>query len=299
MILATGFVSVFAVGATKVLFPEMASLQKLQFSEGDQIFKERCARCHINDIERQGIVKPGPPLMDLASVAATRMPGVSNTEYVLESIMRPNAFRVPGVETQMPGSIGDDLSDNQLRALVGYLLQGDVSRADLAKLDPSQYRTQEKEVHTVDSKKAILGSQLFRGKGTCIKCHSGDVKIEVALGPGLFFGSLGKRDELHKSIVKPNAAVAPNYRVTKILMADGKAYSGLVRQQTEDVVQLDVVDTNNDVQTLNLAISDIEVSEDGTPMIEVSEKSIMPEGFEKLLSPEEIDSIVEYLYSVQ
>jgi sulfur oxidation c-type cytochrome SoxX len=79
-----------------------------------------CAGCHqLSKANANGNI--GPSLDELRQEAERRGNG-SPEEYVRESILDPNAVRVPGFSAQMPGYEGR-LTDEQLQALVQYLLE--------------------------------------------------------------------------------------------------------------------------------------------------------------------------------
>jgi cytochrome c oxidase subunit II len=92
---------------------------------GKQVFTEAgCGSCHtLADAGARGDV--GPKLDDLRAVAARRERGKSAEEYVREAIVDPRAFAVRGFPGNvMPTTYRDDLSREEIDALVQYLLSG-------------------------------------------------------------------------------------------------------------------------------------------------------------------------------
>lgn len=91
-------------------------------TDGQQIFTAAgCTACHtLSDAGSQSDV--GPDLDQLAENARTRQPGTSPEEYVRESILDPGAFLVDGFENVMPTGYEEQLSEEQIDALVEYLL---------------------------------------------------------------------------------------------------------------------------------------------------------------------------------
>ncbi len=94
---------------------------------GRSIFQEYgCGGCHtLDDAGAAGQV--GPNLNQIGATAATRVAGETVEEYILNSIVKPNDYLVsecpagacpPGV---MPANFGEQLSEEQLNALVTYL----------------------------------------------------------------------------------------------------------------------------------------------------------------------------------
>ena len=94
-----------------------------QTTTGEQLFSGNgCGSCHTFEPAGSNSTV-GPNLDELARVAGRRRPGQSAEEYVREAIERPDAFVVrgyrPGV---MPGTFGEELSPDEMDALVQYLL---------------------------------------------------------------------------------------------------------------------------------------------------------------------------------
>lgn len=82
--------------------------------------KGTCMGCHTI-----GSDKPGrfPDLGGMGSRAAGRKPGMSDVEYLAESLYDPNAFIVPGYGPGMPpiGKPPIGLSDGEILAVIAYL----------------------------------------------------------------------------------------------------------------------------------------------------------------------------------
>lgn len=91
-------------------------------TDGEQIFMAAgCTACHtLSDAGSQS--DAGPDLDQLAENARTRQPGTSPEEYVRQSILEPAAFVVDGFENVMPTGYEEQLSEEQIDALVEYLL---------------------------------------------------------------------------------------------------------------------------------------------------------------------------------
>jgi cytochrome c oxidase subunit 2 len=94
--------------------------------DGKQIFTSTgCGSCHtLGDAGTNGNV--GPKLDTLTADAAKYGKQLKETpeEYVKQSIQKPSAFTVPGFpKGVMPSNYGNQLSPEQLDALVSYLLR--------------------------------------------------------------------------------------------------------------------------------------------------------------------------------
>jgi len=82
--------------------------------------KGRCATCHSR---APNTVIVGPSLAGIASRAGSREPGVSAVDYLQESILQPDKFKVPGYEKlQMDTSLAKTLTGDEIGDLVAYLM---------------------------------------------------------------------------------------------------------------------------------------------------------------------------------
>lgn len=97
---------------------------------GAELFQKLCATCHAIEGVATGAV--GPDLTRIATTAEERAPeaGVESAEaYILQSIVDPNAYIAPECPSGpcpsgvMPQAFGKTLSDDQIKALVAYLLE--------------------------------------------------------------------------------------------------------------------------------------------------------------------------------
>jgi cytochrome c oxidase subunit 2 len=100
----------------------LATAGLAQAKSGEQIFTAAgCAGCHtFTPAGSNGTI--GPNLNELKSAAAKYAKGQTPEEYVRESIVKPDAFIVPGFSNAMPSFEGR-LSDQQIQALIDYLLK--------------------------------------------------------------------------------------------------------------------------------------------------------------------------------
>lgn len=89
---------------------------------GQQIFQGKglCSTCHT--IGKSGALR-FPDLQGVGSRAATRIPGLSDVQYLAQSLYQPNAFVVPGFNPGMPtmNKPPIDLTDQEILAVIAYL----------------------------------------------------------------------------------------------------------------------------------------------------------------------------------
>jgi len=88
------------------------------------------------------------------------------------------------------------------------------------------------------------------------------------------------------AILDPNRSVEEKYWVFQARTEDGELLTGL--KLREDESSIEWVNSNGRIESIEKS----KMSE-----IKVSERSLMPEGFEQLLSPDEIAGIISYLRS--
>jgi mono/diheme cytochrome c family protein len=100
----------------------LATAGLAQAKTGEQIFTAAgCAGCHtFTPAGSNGTI--GPNLNDLKAAAGKFAKGKTPEEYVRESILKPDAFVVPGFSNAMPSYQGR-LTDQQIQALIDYLLK--------------------------------------------------------------------------------------------------------------------------------------------------------------------------------
>lgn len=89
---------------------------------------EACFACHnleVNQVDYAG--QNGPNFADLHERAGSRVADMTAEEYVYESIVSPRAFIVETYEEvgQMPQNFAEKLSEDEIQALVAWLLNPD------------------------------------------------------------------------------------------------------------------------------------------------------------------------------
>ena len=107
----------FLVACGQSAPPPTATLDP-QVTEGKRVFSQNCGSCHAIDPET---VIVGPSLAGVAGRAETRIVGVSGRDYLLQSILNPEAYLVEGFDKLMPTDFGKRLTGEELDALMAYL----------------------------------------------------------------------------------------------------------------------------------------------------------------------------------
>jgi len=188
---------------------------------GQDIFygnKGTCALCHE-------IGKKGERCPDLAGVGAraeTRIheegykgKATNGAEYIVESVMDPTAYVVEGYQPVMPPTIGPQLSDLELLAVVSFLQSqggevtvngqtrfpkwrgeggGAAPAAALAALSPA----------------GATGQDLVQQWG-CVTCHKFDSPDKL-IGPSLWdIGARKDANYIRESILEPDVVVVEGF----------------------------------------------------------------------------------------
>ncbi|WP_158265590.1 PVC-type heme-binding CxxCH protein [Blastopirellula marina] len=132
------------------------------------------------------------------------------------------------------------------------------------------------------------GSRTFFSSkgGYCVRCHRFNGN-GADIGPDLtFIGQRITKQRLLESILQPGNEIAPMYVPKIVLTDDGRVHVGYPITVAGINERRLFVDTNG--QQFELDPSTIEEERD-------SEKSIMPEGFQQILSPTEMRDLIGFL----
>ncbi|HWA99674.1 MAG TPA: PVC-type heme-binding CxxCH protein [Pirellulales bacterium] len=133
----------------------------------------------------------------------------------------------------------------------------------------------------VRSGDVALGKEVF--KKQCSKCHmhSGEGN---RIGPDLTGMAVHPKKELLMHLIDPSRNVEGNFRVYTVALADGRVMTGLLAGESKTT--LEIIDSEAKRHVLQRA--DVEE-------LVASTKSLMPEGFEKQVPPDDIVNLLEFL----
>jgi putative membrane-bound dehydrogenase-like protein len=120
-------------------------------------------------------------------------------------------------------------------------------------------------------------------KKTCIKCHSHSGE-GAKIGPDLTGMAVHPKQELLIHIIDPSRSVEGNFRIYTVATDDGKVYSGLLASESKTAIEV------IDVEAKKHSILRENIEE-----LVASQKSLMPEGFEKQHSKQELTDLLEFL----
>lgn len=132
---------------------------------------------------------------------------------------------------------------------------------------------------------AGLGREIFRKR--CNACH----RLEDngnAVGPDLNIYAAKPTDALLIALFDPNQSVDPRYQSYVVALSDGRVLNGMLTEETSNALTL----LNPEGKKQSLLRVDIEE-------LRNSGRSLMPEGFERDLPPEDVTHLVAYFRSLR
>ena len=261
----------------------------------------------------------GPAVAKLLALVTARTPpavvagildavGASEAKEVGAAVLKSMAGWAPAARTKaIRVLLGRPAST---RALLDAIDRGSVRLADLA-LDQKQALTAHPDSTIAARAKKLLArggdlpspdrqkvvekllpltkktGDVARGKAVfkthCAKCHKHSGEGE-AIGPDLSGMAAHPKDELLVHIMDPSRSVEGNFRVYTVTTTAGRVYTGMLASETRTSVEL----IDAEAKRTTLQRSRIET-------LLPSEKSLMPDGFEKQLKEAEIVDLLEFL----
>jgi putative membrane-bound dehydrogenase-like protein len=117
----------------------------------------------------------------------------------------------------------------------------------------------------------------------CAKCHTHSGE-GGKVGPDLTGMAVHPKEELLVHILDPSRSVEGNFRQYTIATKDGQVFTGVLTSETRTSIEL------GDAEGKTHAIQREDIEE-----LQASAKSLMPEGFEKQVSPEALADLLEFL----
>ncbi len=128
---------------------------------------------------------------------------------------------------------------------------------------------------------AVAGKAVFTKHCSICHMHSGEGK---RIGPDLTGMAVHPKAELLGNIIDPSKSVEGNFRVYTVETEEGLVLTGLLASESRTSIEL--IDAEG--KTHSLLREDIAA-------LAASRKSLMPEGFEKQVSQEELTNLLEFL----
>jgi cytochrome c2 len=177
--------------------------------------KGTCVSCHTIGSSEAGRF---PDLAGIGASSASKIEGLSDVEYLAESLYEPDKFIVDGFSPGMPPVNKAPISLNQQEVLtvIAYLqsLGGQPTVTMQTKLNYAAEIQESAATDVAPSGEAagedLRGEALLAAQG-CMSCH--DLKEPRRLvGPSLFdVGQRLTRGEIYEALMDPDATIAEGY----------------------------------------------------------------------------------------
>ena len=135
----------------------------------------------------------------------------------------------------------------------------------------------------------VRGHAIFAGKtGSCTSCHA-MAYVGGRVGPDLsHIGAIRTPRDLLEAIVRPSASFVRSYEPSVVVSVDGRSFQGVVREEA------------GGARAIQTSATTIErVPRESVESIEPGRVSIMPQGYDRLLSPQELADLVAFLHQAK
>jgi putative membrane-bound dehydrogenase-like protein len=259
-------------------------------------------------------LKPeSPVLLRLSAAQGLGGAGLSDTQLgtLSQALPAAGALELPKLlgayERSSNGKVGQRLVESLSKAAALESLQGDSLRRTLKSYPEDVRRTAEPllkklEVDTEQMKSRLAelepalhggdparGREVFQGqRASCTACHAVNGQ-GARVGPDLSkIGSIRAPKDLLESVVFPSASFARGYEPWRVRTKDGVVYDGLIARETADSITLMQADR-----------TEKRIPRASVDAIVQGKISIMPQGFDTLLSRDDLRDLIAYLLSLK
>ena len=156
--------------------------------------------------------------------------------------------------------------------------------------------TQKQQARLAELQDVLAGGEIQRGrdlffgnkKAICATCHA--VQGQGGkFGPDLTkIGAIRSPRDLLEAIVFPSASFARGYEPFTVATDEGQVISGIIARETADAIYL-----------FNNSRVEVRVSRSSIESLSQSAVSIMPEGMDVQLGPQELADLIAFLGSLR
>ena len=190
-------------------------------------------------------------------------------------------------QSEAGGFVRRDLLEAAVQALpaASAALGGELL-AKTEALVASEREAFEKLLASLPEGDPVRGHAVFAGKaGSCTSCHA-MAYVGGRIGPDLsHIGAIRTPRDLLEAIVRPSASFVRSYEPAIVVTDDGRSFQGVVREEAGGALA---------VQTSATVVE--RVLREEVESIEPGRTSIMPQGYDKLLSPQDLADLVAFLH---
>lgn len=147
---------------------------------------------------------------------------------------------------------------------------------------PDRVKVIEQFLNVTHAKGSVKnGKAIF--KKHCANCHAHSGE-GAEIGPDLTGMSVHPKEEMLINILDPNRSVESNFKTYKVETIEGKSFSGLLASESK--TSIEIVETDGKKRTI--------IRDDIEELVR-SDRSLMPEGFEKSMTADEMKDLLEFL----
>ena len=245
----------------------------------------------MNVLAAQGLSKFDDPKIGKAIVARYRNFRAPFRPQVISVLSSRATFAKEMLHAIADGKIPrDDLSAYQVRQILGF---DDEQATKLVRNVWGEIRDTPQEKLQIIAKlkrsltsKALSAADKHDGRRlfekSCQACHR-LYGVGGKVGPDLTGSNRDNLDYLLSNIVDPSAVVDKNYRMTQLLLEDGRFINGMVIDETEKSIKI------------HTATEEVTIPADDVIKRKVTEKSPMPDGLIDNLTDRQIRNLISYL----
>ncbi len=270
--------------------------KEIYFGEG------QCSTCH--KVGGEGSATRCPDHEGVFTTAMNRIKETGESsplEYLVSSIVEPQAYIVKGFGKIMPKVYNPPilLSQEKILAVLAYLqtLGGEEDIEALMKfkdaIPEGGKGTDEKPWEAPLPADPVAGEKLFfdiNGPAGCVKCHT-IMNRGNTVCPNLNgIGAVQKPEYFVESILQPSAVIVNGYETVYLVDTDGVPYSGIIKRDTEDEIDLAVDEGGKEISVYTFGKDEIEE-------MQKQDVSMMPGNFAEMLSTKQLYDIVTFLIS--
>ena len=241
---------------------------------GEAIFngKGKCNTCHT--LDPSAPKSRCPDLTDIGTHAATRQPGMTAKEYLIESTYEPHKFLVPGYSNIMPPVWKPPISLTELEIeTVIAFLQSQGGEVDITEFEPPVDIGSAEAI--VEEQPPLLTGDVERGKkvfvegAKCIACHAVagveqpagqtlDEGVEVVAAPELTdIAAVNSLRYIEESVLLPNAQIVSGYGSITVKTGGATIQGTLVTQDNEEI-NVRVKDAAGNEEERAILLSDLD-----------------------------------------
>jgi len=290
---------VSTTGSFKLPKLALGRSQPREVKLGKKLFwgKAHCWYCH--KLGKEGAGTRGPNLEDIGRRSrslAKKLKLDSGTDYIVQSVVHPEAYIVSGRINDMPKTYLPPLNlmPDELTDIIVFL------QSQGGKADPFEVSLPSEVSNPVMLWKAYYkgdaneGKKLFWSKTSpvaCAKCHTVGGK-GGKVGPNLTgIGAVYPPKFFVRAILNPSAEIATGFETTMVATKNHRLITGIIVSDTKD--KLVIRDARSAAGKLTT------IAKNNIRRRKFQPLSMMPGNYAKLMSVEQLSDILAYLESLK